>query len=92
MTTPRTRTDRVEFRTSPETRRLIDRAVEAEGGTLTEFAETNLVVAAQRVLANRTRFSLPAEALDEWEALNERPARELPGLRALLERESPFAG
>ncbi len=92
MTNSRTRTDRVEFRTSPETRRLIDRAVEAEGGTLTEFAEANLVVAAQRVLADRARFSLPPEALSDWEALNERPARDLPGLRALLERESPFAG
>lgn len=92
MAASRTRTDRVEFRTSPETRRLIDRAVEAEGGTLTEFAETNLIVAAQRVLADRTKFSLSADAFAEWEALNERPARELPGLRALLGRESPFAG
>jgi uncharacterized protein (DUF1778 family) len=92
MTTSRVRSDRIEFRTSPETRRLIDRAVDATGGTLTEFAENNLVVAAQRVLADRNRFALSPEALAEWVALNERPARELPGLRALLERESPFAG
>lgn len=92
MGASRTRTDRIEFRTSTEARRLIERAVEAEGGTLTDFAETNLVVAAQRVLADRDKFSLSAEASAEWEALNERPARELPGLRALLDRESPFVG
>ncbi|MEX1038165.1 MAG: DUF1778 domain-containing protein [Acidimicrobiia bacterium] len=92
MATPRKRTDRIQFRTSAEKRRLFDRAVESAGGTLTEFAETNLVLAAQRVVADRARFTLPVEAVAEWETLNERPARDLPGLRALLKRESPFAG
>lgn len=91
MTTSRNRTHRIEFRTSPETRRLIDRAVEAAGGTLTDFAEANLVVAAQRVLADRDTFRLSPEAWAEWEALNERPARELVGLRDLDDRDSPFA-
>lgn len=86
------RTDRIEFRTSPATRRLIDRAVDATGATLTEFAENSLIATAQRVLADRDTFVLSPEALAAWEALNERPARDLPGLRALLDRPSPFTG
>lgn len=86
----RAREDRIEFRTTPEIRRLIERAVEASGGSLTDFAEESLTVAAQRVLADRDRFELPADALAEWEAINARPARDLPGLRELMRRPSPF--
>ena len=89
--TSRIREERIEFRTTSDLRRLVDRAVKATGGNLTDFAEASLTVAAQRVLADRERFSLPADALAEWEAVNNRPARDLPGLRALMERPSPFA-
>lgn len=89
-TTARTREDRIEFRTTREVRRLIDRAVEASGNSLTEFAEASLTAAAQRLLADRQRFVLSAEALAEWEAINARPARDLPGLRSLMRRPSPF--
>ena len=89
--TTRIREERIEFRTTSDLRRLVDRAVKATGGNLTDFAEASLTVAAQRVLADRERFSLPADALAEWEAVNNRPARDLPGLRALMERPSPFA-
>lgn len=89
--TSRARSDRIEFRTTAETRRLVDRAVEASGKTLTEFAESSLLLAAQRTLADRELFDLPAEAAAEWEAINRRPARDLPGLRSLLARPTPFA-
>ncbi len=88
----RIREDRIEFRTTPAVRQLIDRAVKASGCSLTEFAEASLAAAAQRILADRNRFSLPAEALAEWEAINARPTRNLPGLRKLMRRPSPFAG
>jgi len=88
----RTREDRIEFRTTRQVRQLIDRAVDASGGTLTEFAEASLTAAAQRVLANRDRFLLSPEALAEWEAINARAARDLPALRRLMRRPSPFSG
>lgn len=87
----RERAERIEFRTTQEVRRLVDRAVEATGSNLTDFAETSLLVAAQRVMADRGRFVLSDEALAQWEAINERPARELSGLRKLIDRPSPFA-
>lgn len=90
MAGARTRGERIEFRTTPATRRLVERAVEASGTNLTEFAEASLIAAAQRVMADRDRFVLNQAAADAWEAINARPARELPGLRALMARPSPF--
>jgi len=86
----RLRDDRIEFRTTRSTRQAIERAVAVSETSLTEFAETNLMLAAQRVLADRERFTLSDDAAQEWEAINDRPARELDGLRSLLARPTPF--
>lgn len=89
-TTSRRRSCRLELRTTPEERSLIDRATAATGTDLTEFIVTHATDAARRVLADRDRFTLDEIALAEWEAINARPARDLPGLRRLLQRPSPF--
>ena len=46
--------------------------------------------AAQQVLANREELRLDQDALDAWERINQQPARSLKGLRALMDRPSPF--
>lgn len=92
MTTTRTRNRRLEVRTTTEERALIDRAVEATGRDLTSFVVDHLTDAARQVLADRERFVLDDAAADEWERINRRPARELAGLRRLMERPSPFTG
>jgi len=51
---------------------------------------SNLTVAARRVLADRTEFALDARDRATWEAVNDRPPRDLAGLRALMDRPSPF--
>ena len=88
--TSRSRSDRIEFRTTPETKQLVERAVAVTGGTFTDFAEASLLTAAQRTLADQQVFDLSPEAADAWNRINDRPARDLPGLRALLDRPSPF--
>jgi uncharacterized protein (DUF1778 family) len=92
MTTAETRrrSRRLELRTTPDERDLIDRAVALTHGDLTEFVVASAVGAARRVLADRDRFELDAQALAEWNAVNARRARDLPGLRALMKRPSPF--
>ena len=85
-----TRSSRIEVRTTPDTRALTDRAVVATGTDLTTFVGTNLTDAAARVLADRTEFALDSEARNAWEAINARPARDLPGVQKLLDRPSPF--
>lgn len=87
----RRRSRRMELRTTDEERALIDRAVAVAGTDLTEFVVTHASDAARRVLADRQSFQLDSAALTAWEALNSRPARELPGLAALFQRPSPFA-
>lgn len=86
----RVRSERLEVRTTKDERALIDRAAAAQGSDLTEFVVTNLTVAARRVLADRSDFELDADAAASWEVINQRRARDLPGLRALMARPSPF--
>ena len=47
-------------------------------------------LATQRVLADREQFALDADGQQQWERINSRPARSLPGLARLLERPSPL--
>ena len=87
----RRRSKRLELRATPEERELIERAAQVSGSDLTEFVLAHASDAARRVLADRERFDLDAEALDAWETINTRRARDLPGLRRLMSRPSPFA-
>ncbi len=88
--TTRTRSKRLEVRTTAEERSIIDRAVEESGMDLTTFVVTHVTDAALRVLADRDHFVLSPDAQRQWDELNSRPARDLPGLRGLLERPTPF--
>lgn len=88
----RRRNRRLDLRTTQSERELIERAIATTGSGLTEFVVGSAVEAAQRVLADRDRFELTAQAAAEWDAINDRPARDLPGLRRLMERPSPFIG
>lgn len=91
MTAPtRTRDRRLEVRTTTEERDLIDRAAEASGTDLTSFVIEHLTDAARQVLADRDRFALDADAATEWDRINRRPAKELAGLKRLMQRPSPF--
>lgn len=87
----RRRSRRLELRTTPDERVLIDQAVAASQTDLTNFVVTHAVEAARRVLADRDHFKLDAQALAAWEEINARPARDLPGLRKLMERSTPFS-
>ncbi|MCP3939642.1 MAG: DUF1778 domain-containing protein [Actinomycetia bacterium] len=86
----RTRSERIEVRTTSEDRALIDRAVTASGTDLTSFVITNLTIAARRVLADRTEFALDDDGRDVWNEINERAPRDITGLRSLIDRPSPF--
>lgn len=86
----RKRSKRLEVRTTPEDRALIDSAVAASRTDLTEFVVANLTVAARRVLADRSEFILDSESHQAWENINRRRARDVPGLRELMQRPSPF--
>lgn len=88
---PATRSSRIELRATEADRELIVRAAEACQMKISEFAMPHLVTEARRVLADRTQFALGPTAWAAWEQINDRPARELPGLRKLMEHPSPFS-
>lgn len=87
----RRRNRRMELRTTEEERELIDRAVRVSGTDLTDFVITHASDAARRLLADRDQFHLDPLALSEWERVNSRPSRDLPGLRRLMQRRTPFS-
>lgn len=86
----RTRSKRLEIRTTEEERDLIDRAANASGTDLTTFIVAHITDAAREILADRDRFVLSPEAASEWDSINSRPALNLAGLRELMKRPSPF--
>jgi len=86
-----TKQARIEIRATSEDRALIDRAVIVAGTDLTSFVISNLTLAARRVLADRSEFTLDGPKWETWEEINSRPARDLPGLTSLMQRPSPFA-
>ena len=84
------KTSRIELRATEDDRDLLDRAAAALGTDRSSFLLTQGRLAAQRVLADREQFVLDADGQLEWERINNRPARSLPGLTRLLQRPSPF--
>lgn len=81
----------MDLRTTAEERELIDRAVSVSGTDLTDFVITHAAEAARRILADRDQFHLDPTALKQWDDVNARRARDLPGLRRLMQRPSPFS-
>ena len=84
------KTSRIELRATEDDRNLLDQAAAALGTDRSSFLLAQGRLAAQRVLADREQFVLDIDAQQEWERINNRPARSLPGLVRLMERPSPF--
>jgi uncharacterized protein (DUF1778 family) len=80
----------MDLRTTAAERELIDRAALVSDTGLTEFVITHATEAARRVLADREHFYLDPAARKQWDDINARHARELPGLRRLMQRPTPF--
>jgi uncharacterized protein (DUF1778 family) len=82
---------RINLRASARQEQLLKQAAAATDRTMTDFVLETAVVEAERVLADRRWFLIDDERWDEFQQLLDRPARELPKLRALLADQSPFA-
>lgn len=61
-----------------------------ESSSLTGLAAVSAEDASGQVLADRTEFVLSPEDWEAWEALHDRPARDIPELRELIAKPSPF--
>ena len=72
-TESRRRSRRMDLRTTPQERDLIDRAVAASKTDLTDFVVTQASIAARRVLADRDVFALDDAALAASDSLEHAP-------------------
>lgn len=79
------KSERLNLRANAWQRTMLKEASEVEGTTVSDFILRSATRAAEDVLADRRVFALSE---DRWQAFMEildRPARELPRLRKLLE-------
>lgn len=85
-TSPTTRTEsaRINLRTSPEAKALIERAAAIMGSTVSSFMLQNAYEAASRVVANNETIVLSQEAFEAFIAVCENPPEPSDALRQLM--------
>ena len=69
---------------------MVEQAADLSHMAMSQFMLQAALRAAEEVLADQTRFVVPADKWDEFVTLLDRPARVLPGLREAASRPSPF--
>jgi uncharacterized protein (DUF1778 family) len=82
------RSSRLHFRVPEEQKALLEEAAALSGRSLTDFVLSSARSAANDILADRTRFTLPPDQWDAFAAALERPPRDLPKIAALLSEPS----
>ena len=82
---------RLNIRITADAKNLVEEAAEATGTTASAFVVQAALRSAQEVLADQTRFALPAQQWADFRALLDRPAREIPALKQAASRQSPFS-
>ncbi|HVE67540.1 MAG TPA: DUF1778 domain-containing protein [Solirubrobacteraceae bacterium] len=84
------KTDRWSFRVAAESDQLVRQAAAESQRNLSDFVLQAAVVEAERVLADRTRFTLGPRAWEEFRGFLDRPAQANPRLADLFEQPSVF--
>lgn len=82
--------ERFAFRLSPEDKSLLERAAALRHTSVTEFVVQSCRDAAHQELADQTRFTLTVDQMRAFMQALDAPPRDVPGLRRLFERASPF--
>lgn len=81
---------RLNIRASGSEKEILERAARATRMGISQFMLRAALTSAEEVLADQTRFTLPEKEWNEFVALLDRPARDLPALREAAARPSPF--
>ena len=83
-TIPRTESARINLRTSPEAKALIERAAAIMGSTVSSFMLQNAYEAARRIVADKDTLMLSQEAFEAFVASSEHPAEPTQALTDLM--------
>lgn len=84
------KTRRLSIRASSQEKELLAQAADLTRTTISQFVLREALDAAEQLLMDRTRFSLDDEAWQEFADRLDRPPRELPEIRRLMRKPSPF--
>lgn len=79
-----TESARINLRTSPEAKALIERAAAIMGSTVSSFMLQNAYDAARRIVADKDTLVLSQEAFEAFVAICEKPPRPTKALRKLM--------
>ena len=92
MTTdrPDTKDQRLNIRASEAEKAMLEQAAAATHMGVSQFTLQAALRSAGEVMADQTRFVLPADKWDEFTALLDHPVRVLPTLRKATAKPSPF--
>ena len=83
--------ERWDFRVASPTDQLVRQAAATTDRSLTDFVVDAAVIEAERVLADRTEFSLRPQQWNRFVELLDRPPRGNPGLAKLFASPSVFS-
>jgi uncharacterized protein (DUF1778 family) len=78
------------IRVTEDEKTAVEQAASFSHMAMSQFMLQAALRAAEEVLADQTRFVVPADKWDEFVTLLDRPARVLPGLREAASKPSPF--
>lgn len=92
MTTRSTRTEKLDLRLTPEAKRTLAAAAQAQRRSLSDFVLESALGRAEEALADRRSFQLSPEQWADFIAALDAPPRDLPRLRKLLNEPSVFSG
>jgi uncharacterized protein (DUF1778 family) len=89
---PRTQSERLDFRVTPEHKSLIERAASAQGQTVSSFASAALIKAADEVLQNEAARTLSTRDSQRFLHMLAAPARPNAALKAAANRYKRRSG
>lgn len=84
------KSERIDIRTTTVAKRLLQQAAAASHKNVSEFILEHGLLAAQKTLADRCLFLLDEEQWEEFQTALDRPTREKPNLKKLLNEPGVF--
>jgi uncharacterized protein (DUF1778 family) len=91
MTARSTRTEKLDLRLTPEAKRTLTAAAHAERRSLSDFVLASALGRAEEALSDRRVFNLSPEDWNAFVTALDAPPRDMPRLRALLNKPSVFS-
>ena len=87
---PPTKTHRMDLRATERQNLLIRQAATVTDRSVSDFVLTSATLEAQRALADQRVFPVSEDQFAHFQEIVDRPVTDMPKLRKLLNRPSPF--